>query len=123
MELDVIKDTVMYLTEKMGVGVEEVYKIFLSAQMAHVLCNISTLLLMCLFAYLAWHLAKKASPFVRERYYADDDFYFFYGTICFLVCVASFIGFSVVECLVTDTIFRLVAPEYMAVKDMIKLIR
>lgn len=129
MELGAIKDTVVYLTEKLGVGVEEVYKIFLNAQTAHIINNVSSFVLLCLFGIIFLYWFKKIKKFSKKNCEDNtptkkEECYYETCLLFWLIlAVVCIFGFLIVQSLIQNTIFRLVAPEYMALQEMIRLIK
>ncbi len=123
-DTQIIADTVMKLADKLGIAVSEVARIFIEAQpklaMVDLYMMVGTILSTLIVVSIAWYIAYK----IEKKKYAGTSLFdanvfmpvFFAGMIWLIIVMFAFISLE-------NILYRLSAPEYMGLRDMIQTLR
>lgn len=119
-DVQIIMNTIEKLADKLGIAVEQVAQIFIHAQVVIGMVNVITAVVVIITTIVVGYMVGKAT--YKDHHDSKDAIGeavtsgFFVGVIWLLI-------FSAILSVVLPSIYMIVAPEYMGLKDMITTLR
>lgn len=108
-----IGDALVAIADKIGIGVVEMYHIYVEAQTAiaiiHTFCALLWVLTVAVFGYLAWK--KSGDMRGHEKCMI----------VTMVVTIVGFVALIIYGEVLYVALLRLLCPEYMAIEEMIQI--